>query len=441
MTSRLLDQGMEPTSTPVSPAYDSLKRRLHGKLLDALNLGALKDIPRATLKAQLRNTLDGLLRIEREPLTEAQQTRILDEILDEVLGYGPLESLLNDPHISDILINGPHKVYVERFGKLERVDVRFRDESHLQHIINRIVNSVGRRIDESNPMIDARLSRDGSRFNAVIAPIALDGALVSIRRFSVDPIRRDDLVRLGSAPGPILDLLEGMVRAKSNILVSGGTGSGKTTFLNVLSSFIPEGERIVTIEDTAELQLQQEHVARMETRPPNLEGHGEILPRALVRNALRMRPDRILVGEIRGDESIDMLQAMNTGHEGSISTIHANSPRHALSRLQTMVGLGIGNIQGAAIREMIADALHVVVQLSRHADGRRRLTSITEVTGLESGVISTQEIFRYRQQTVSTTGEVKGVFEATGVRPKLLDRLKTHGVDFDPSTLQLRQEG
>jgi pilus assembly protein CpaF len=308
------------------------------------------------------------------------------------------------------------------------------------HVINRIVGAVGRRVDESTPMVDARLPADGSRFNAVISPIALDGPLVSIRRFGVNPIRREDLLRLGSIPGPILELLEGMVKAKTNILVSGGTGSGKTTFLNVLSSFIPPDERIVTIEDSAELRLQQDHVARLETRPPNLEGQGEITARALVRNALRMRPDRIIVGEIRGDEAVDMLQAMNTGHEGSISTIHANSPRHALGRLQTMVGLGLGNMPGQAIREMIADALHLIVQIARHADGCRRVVSITEITGLESGVVAAQEIFRFRQRTVDASGRVRGTFESTGVRPNLARRMEAYGLTVPQEALTLSVE-
>jgi pilus assembly protein CpaF len=441
VSTRLVDQlhGVASVATPDTP-YQQVKQRLHSELVAALDLQALQHLDQVEIDRQLRQTLTSMLQAQPQPLTREDQDRMVGDILDEVLGYGPIERLLHSPDVSDILINGPDKVYIERGGKLERVPVRFRDTAHLMHVINRIVGAVGRRVDESTPMVDARLPADGSRFNAVISPIALDGPLVSIRRFGVNPIRREDLLRLGSIPGPILELLEGMVKAKTNILVSGGTGSGKTTFLNVLSSFIPPDERIVTIEDSAELRLQQDHVARLETRPPNLEGQGEITARALVRNALRMRPDRIIVGEIRGDEAVDMLQAMNTGHEGSISTIHANSPRHALGRLQTMVGLGLGNMPGQAIREMIADALHLIVQIARHADGCRRVVSITEITGLESGVVAAQEIFRFRQRTVDASGRVRGTFESTGVRPNLARRMEAYGLTVPQEALTLSVE-
>jgi pilus assembly protein CpaF len=440
MSARILDQfsASAPARAPET-IYERTKQQLHARLVTALDLVAAQKIPADALEAQLRDTLRSMIHEHPLPLTADEQEQLVNEILDEVLGYGPIERLLHEPDVTDILINGPGIVYVERKGKLEEVPVRFRDADHLMHVIHRIVGAVGRRVDEGTPMVDARLP-DGSRFNAIIHPVALDGPVVSIRRFGVNPIRRADLVRLGAVPEPVMQLLEACVASRLNILVSGGTGSGKTTFLNVLSAFIPSTERIVTIEDAAELRLQQRHVVRLETRPPNLEGEGEITPRALVRNALRMRPDRIIVGEIRGDESVDMLQAMNTGHEGSISTIHANSPRHALGRLQTMVGLGMGNIQGQAIREMIGDALHLVLQVARLSDGTRRLVSITEITGMESGVISSQEIVRFRQSGVDADGRVRGVFESTGIRPAFARRLEVRGLQVPLEALQLHIE-
>jgi pilus assembly protein CpaF len=341
--------------------------------------------------------------------------------------------------VSDILVNGPDVVYVERKGKLERVDVRFRDNRHLRQVIDRIVSAVGRRIDESSPMVDARLP-DGSRFNAIIPPLALDGPSVSIRRFGVNPIRRDDLVRIGALPEPAMKLLEGCVKARMNVVISGGTGSGKTTLLNVCSSFIPEDERIVTIEDAAELRLQQTHVVRLETRPPNLEGLGAVHTRDLVRNALRMRPDRIIVGEIRGEEALDMLQAMNTGHDGSLATIHANTPRHALARLEALVAMGAGNIPAPVIRDTIAGAVQLVVQVSRLQDGRRRVMSITEVCGMEGSVITTQELFRFRQTAVEKNGTVKGVFESTGVRPVCSEKLLAKGIPLPQDLFSVRLE-
>jgi pilus assembly protein CpaF len=424
-----------PEETP----YQRAKRELHAQLVGSLELSALPNLPREKVQLELRGILTRMVHDRQLALTRAEQDNLIEEILDEVLGFGPLERLLRMPDVTDILVNGPDTVYIERKGVLEQVPVRFRDVDHLLHVINRIVSAVGRRVDEATPLVDARLP-DGSRFNAVIAPIALEGPLVSIRRFGAQPIRAEDLIQLGSVPEPIMRLLQGCVRAKMNVLVSGGTGSGKTTLLNVLSSFIPDTERIVTIEDAAELMLQQRHVVRMETRPPNLEGEGQVTPRALVRNALRMRPDRIIVGEIRGDEAIDMLQAMNTGHEGSLCTIHANSPRHALGRLQTMVGLGLGNISGSAIREMVSDAIHLIVQVARHVDGRRRLVSIIELTGMEGEVISTQEVFRFRQRTVDPTGHVRGVFEATGIRPMFAKRLAAHGVEVAEDAFRYQLE-
>jgi len=426
---RVIDQlKTKATAAEASSTFQAAKQKLHSELVAALDLQAIQKLDRSQIEPQLKETLQRMIASRTLPLTHDDKNLLIVEILDEILGYGPIERLLNSPDVSDILINGPDSVWVERQGRLEKTPIRFRDAGHLLHVINRIVGAVGRRVDESMPMVDARLPSDGSRFNAVIQPIALDGPVVSIRRFGVTPIRRADLVRFGAAPDPIFALMEGFVRAKCNILISGGTGSGKTTLLNVLSSFIPASERIITIEDAAELRLQQEHVVRLETRPPNLEGHGEITARGLLKNALRMRPDRIVVGEIRGAEAVDMLQAMNTGHEGSLGTLHANSPRHALGRLQTMVGMGMENVTAQAIREMIADAVHLLIQVSRLSDGKRRVMSITEITGLETGNIASQEIFRFRQKTVDATGKVRGTFESTGVRPYLAKRLEACGI-------------
>ena len=429
--------GQPQSSHPPGPsAYEQVKLTLHKELIASLDPLAMQRIGRPEVEAELRSRLATTVRTRALPITSGEQERIVDEILDEILGYGPLERLLRAPDITDILVNGPETIYIERNGKLERVSGRFRDEAHLRHVIDRIVSRVGRRIDEAVPMVDARLP-DGSRFNAIIPPLAIDGASVSIRRFGLNPLRRDDLVQLGSVPEELMVILEGCVRSKLNILVSGGTGSGKTTLLNVLSWFVPDGERIVTIEDAAELQLQKPHVVRLETRPPNLEGSGEVTTRDLVRNALRMRPDRIVVGEIRGLEAVDMLQAMNTGHEGSISTIHANSPRHALTRLETLVGLAMGNIPGSAVREMIAEAIDVVVQVSRLSDGHRRVVSLTEVVGMESGVVSMQEVFHFVQQTVTSDGRVRGMFAATGVRPRFGDRFAAAGIPLPAELLRL----
>lgn len=440
MAQRVVDllHRLPPGSTPEPPEVRA-RRELHAELVGSLDLAVVHSVPRDRLERELRETLVDMVADRKLPVTAVEQSRIVDDILDEVLGYGPLERLLHVEGVTDILVNGADTVYIERNGQLEETGVRFRDTAHLLHVIDRIVGAVGRRIDESTPMVDARLP-DGSRFNAVIPPVALDGPMVSIRRFGRNPIAADDLLRLGSLPEPVLELLELAVRAKLNILVSGGTGSGKTTLLNVLSAYVPDTERIVTIEDAAELQLQQKHVIRMECRPPNLEGKGEITARQLVRNSLRMRPDRIIVGEIRGDESVDMLQAMNTGHEGSLSTIHANGPRHALSRLAAMVGLAIGNMPGPAIREMISDALHLVVQVHRHADGTRRVVSLTEVVGMQEGTISTQEIFRFHQTTVDPNGKVRGVFESTGIRPSFAARLEEHGLELPAGITTLRVE-
>lgn len=428
-----------PAAPATSPEYERVKRQVHAEFVESLDLTSLRAKARAELEPQMRASL--AMRVQaRSPILDPEERAMLvDEIVDEVLGLGPLERLIRDPSITDILINGSQSVYVEKEGLLYLTNVRFRDAAHLSHVIDRIVSAVGRRIDESSPMVDARLA-DGSRFNAIIPPLALDGAIVSIRRFGVVPIDVDELVRRGSMPRPMADLLQACIRSKLNILISGGTGTGKTTLLNVLSSFIPAGERIITVEDAAELRLQQPHVVRLETRPPNLEGHGEVACRDLVRNALRMRPDRIIVGEIRGSEAIDMLHAMNTGHEGSLSTIHANSPRHALRRLETLVGLGLGNIPGPSIREMIGGALDVIIQVSRLADGVRRLVSITEVAGMEQGVITTQEVFQFEQRSIAPNGRVHGTFRATGVRPIFAERLAAYGAPLKPELLAFHEE-
>jgi pilus assembly protein CpaF len=437
MSNRIVDKfraarANEEVETP----FQRVKQELHMQLVDAIDLQAVQGMAREELEAQLRESLGRMVRQRSLPMTREEQDQAVDDIVDEVLGFGPLERLLRAPDISDILINGPDTVFVERRGRLMRAPIRFRDNDHLLHVIDRIVSKVGRRIDESTPMVDARLP-DGSRFNAIIPPAAIDGPMVSIRRFNADPIRRDDLVSYGSMPEPVMKLLEGCVKAKLNILVSGGTGSGKTTLLNVLSSFVPNSERIVTIEDAAELRMQQTHVVRLETRPPNVEGHGEITARGLLKNALRMRPDRIVVGEIRGEEAIDMLQAMNTGHDGSLSTVHANSPRHALGRMQTMVGLALGNISSSAIQEMIADALDLIVQVRRLADGRRRLVSVTEIIGMQAGVITTQEVFKFEQSGVDSTGKVRGAFRSTGLRPHFARRLEANGIEVPADALTL----
>jgi len=365
--------------------------------------------------------------------------RLVEEILDNILGLGPLEQLLRDPDVSDIMINGAHTVYVERKGRLVKTNIRFNDDQHLLQIIDRIVSAVGRRVDETTPMVDARMA-DGSRFNAIIPPLALDGPCVSVRRFGTIPIAAEDLVALGSCPRPVLEVLRGAVRSKLNIIISGGTGSGKTTLLNVLSSFIPDGERIITIEDSAELQLQQDHIVRLETRPPNIEGKGEVTQRELVKNCLRMRPDRIILGEIRGVEAIDMLQAMNTGHDGSLATVHANTTRDALARFETMVGIGMPNMADKAIRETIARALDLIVQLNRLPDGTRRILAVTEVTGMEGSVVTTQDIFVFDQKNIDESGRVRGCFRATGIRPKFTNRLASNGIRLSPELFRFEQE-
>jgi pilus assembly protein CpaF len=404
-----------------------VKRRIHHRLLERLDLSQLEELDEKLRASEIRQALGLLLEEEKEPLNMRERARLAREMEFEILGLGPLEPLLSDPTISDILVNRFNQVYVERRGRLELTDVRFQDNEHLLKIINKIVSNVGRRIDESVPMVDARLP-DGSRVNAIIAPLALDGSMLSIRRFSVQRPSLEDLVAKGSLTEEIGEVLKAIAVARLNVLISGGTGAGKTTMLNILSGFIPPTERIITIEDSAELQLQQDHVCRLETRPPNIEGKGEITQRELVRNCLRMRPDRVIVGEVRGAEVIDMLQAMNTGHEGSMTTVHANSARDALLRLETMISLSGITIQEKAMRQMISSSLDVVIQLVRHSDGVRRMVALSEITGMESGVISMQDIFVFERQGIDDQGKVIGRFVATGVRPRFSDRCRLFGV-------------
>ncbi|MGE0814452.1 MAG: CpaF family protein [Vicinamibacterales bacterium] len=408
--------------------YQESKERIHRALLNRLNLDRLTRVGRAQAEPEIRSLIVSLLETETRgvPLSLFEREALITDVLHELFGLGPLETLLADPTISDILVNRYDQVYVEREGRLEPSPLVFKDNQHLLRIIERIVSSVGRRIDESSPMVDARLT-DGSRVNAVIPPLALDGPLLSIRRFRTDRLGARDLVDRLTLTGPMMEFLSAAVAARLNIVVSGGTGAGKTTFLNALSSFISERERIVTIEDAAELMLRQRHVVRLETRPANIEGKGAVHQRQLVINALRMRPDRIVVGEVRGEEALDMLQAMNTGHEGSLTTIHANSPRDALYRLDTMVAMANLNIPEKAIRQQVASAVHLVVQLSRFSDGHRRVTAITEVTGLEQGVVTMQDIFLFERHGVTADGRVTGMFRATGIRPKCAQLLATSG--------------
>jgi len=417
-------------NAPIEGA-SALKSRIHSRLLDVLNLAMIERTPRETLRHEVRGAVIELLAEEKRLLTPAQTDRLTDDVLDEILGLGPLEPLLKDETIADILINTHDTVYVERKGKLELTDVQFQDTRHLVRIINKIVSAVGRRVDESSPMVDARLA-DGSRVNAIIPPLAVDGPLVSIRKFARDALSIERLITFGSATEEMAKTLRAVVGARRNVLISGGTGSGKTTLLNIMSSFIDMNERIVTIEDSAELQLQQPHVGRMETRPPNIEGKGEVTQRDLVKNSLRMRPDRIVVGEVRAGEAFDMLQAMNTGHDGSMTTVHANTPRDALTRLEQMIGMAGLEISPRSIRQQIASAIHVIVQTERMEDGRRRITSVAEVLGMEEDIITMQEIFRFRRKGRGDDGSVLGDFEPTGVRPKFLEYLNMRGIKLDP---------
>src|SRR4051794_14855281 len=407
--------------------HTDLKVELHQRLLDLINLQALDQMSRAQIEAEVGDIVAEELAKQNHALNHAERKQLVGDVLDELLGLGPLEPLLKDPTITDILVNGSRNVFVERYGVLEASPVRFKDERHLLRIIQKIVSAVGRRIDESSPMVDARLA-DGSRVNAVVPPLALDGALLSIRKFARVPIGMERLIEIGSIPAEMAEVLQAVVAARRNVLISGGTGSGKTTLLNAMSAYIDGRERIVTIEDSAELQLQQEHVVRLETRPPNIEGKGEIAQRDLVKNALRMRPDRIILGEVRAGEAFDMLQAMNTGHEGSMTTVHANTTRDALSRVEQMIGMSGIDISARSARAQIASAMHVVIQVARLADGRRKVVSLSELTGMEGDVITMQEIFRFRQTGMSPEGQVIGKFEATGIRPRFLDQLMSHGI-------------
>jgi len=420
-------------------AHLELKNRLHEALLDRLNLSMIDKVERTELRRQIANLVKEILDAEGIPVKADSFNTLIDELIFEVLGLGPLEPLLKDPTINDILVNSHQQVYVERFGVLEKTAVRFRDERHLLRIIDKIVSRVGRRIDESQPWVDARLD-DGSRVNAIIRPCSVDGPALSIRKFSRNPLTLERLVEQGALSGKAARFLQGVVEARLNVLISGGTGSGKTTMLNAMSAFIDTRQRIVTIEDAAELQLQQDHVVRLETRPPNSEGTGAITQRDLVRNALRMRPDRIIVGEVRGGECFDMLQAMNTGHDGSMTTVHANSARDALGRVEQMVTMMGADLPAKTIRNQIAAGIHIVLQLSRLSDGRRRVMSISEITGMENDVITMQDIFVFRRRGKSEAGEVLGDFVTSGIRPHCMDALISAGVDLGGSTF-FREEG
>jgi pilus assembly protein CpaF len=427
----------EPEPSPASqiPPSDPLldiRLRLHGRLIDELDLSKLDKLDEAEMRRQVRNLVGDFARDERLALNTSELDRLGASVFDEMTGLGPIEPLLQDDSIADILINGPFQVYVERRGELELTPVRFRDNDHLLRIVNRIVSTVGRRIDESSPLVDARLP-DGSRVNAAIFPVAIDGASVSIRKFSKKPFNLDRLVSFGAMPAGVAEFLHGAVRSRVSTVISGGTGSGKTTLLNALSAAIGHKERLITIEDAAELQLQQPHVVRMETRPPNIEGKGEIRQRELVKNALRMRPDRVILGEVRGEEAYDMLQAMNTGHEGSMATIHANTPRDAITRLEQMVAMGGMKLSQDSIRGQIASAVGLIVQVMRLSDGKRRLTSVSEITGMEGNVVQMQEIFAFHRTGTDADGTVHGEFRASGLRPKCHDEMIRRGIRYDTS--------
>jgi len=415
----------------VPEEYFDLKTRIHDRLLDVVDLSLLETLDENTLRSQIRVLVERILRegAQSLPLNSVEREAVISEIQDEVLGFGPLEPFLQDPTVSDVLVNTYRNIYVERFGKLEPTGARFKDDDHLMRIIDKIVSGVGRRIDESSPMVDARLA-DGSRVNAIIPPLAVDGPTLSIRRFARDPLELQDLINLRTLTPHIGEIVKGVVKARLNVLISGGTGSGKTTMLNVLSRFIPEAERIVTIEDAAELQLKQQHLVRLETRPPNIEGAGEITQRDLVRNSLRMRPDRIIVGEVRGKEAFDMLQAMNTGHDGSLTTIHANSPRDALMRLETMVAMANFDIPSEFLRRYISSAIHVIIHVTRLTDGTRKLISLQEITDMEGNMLTLQEIFSFQQTGVDAGGKIKGTFKFHGVRPRFAEKFKVIGINL-----------
>src|SRR5882724_124369 len=423
------------TATHEATPYQQVKSDLHRKIIDRLNLERLGRTPSQTAREEVLNIVRNSMSSEAIPLTFTERECMAREILDEIFGLGPLETLLKDPTISDILVNRFDQVYIERTGKLLPTSLSFKDDQHLLQIIDRIVSRVGRRIDESSPMVDARLP-DGSRVNAIIAPLAIDGPCLSIRRFGRDPLTARELLSNLSLTEPMLELMSLMVRGKLNVLISGRTGAGKTTLLNVLSGYIPDTERIVTIEDAAELQLKQVHVVRLETRPPNIEGKGAVRQRELVINSLRMRPDRIVVGEVRGEEALDMLQAMNTGHEGSLTTVHANTPRDALGRVETMVSMANLNIPERAVRQQLASAIQAVIQIARLSDGTRKVVSVSEISGMEGETLSMQEIFKFERQGISDTGQVRGTFKATGIRPKFAERLSSAGCRLRPGLFE-----
>ncbi|MCK9228792.1 MAG: CpaF family protein [Syntrophorhabdaceae bacterium] len=413
----------------MSDAYHELRTKVHDRLLDILDLSLVETVSKDRLKQEIRAVIEAILAEDgfKTPINYDEREALCNEVQDEVLGLGPIEPLMRDPTVTDILVNSYKQVYVERYGKLYLTMVRFKDDAHLKKIIDRIVSAVGRRIDESSPMVDARLP-DGSRVNAIVPPLAIDGPSLSIRRFAADPLELHDLVTLKTLTPEIGELIEGIVRARLNVLISGGTGTGKTTLLNVFSRFIPANERIVTIEDSAELQLKQDHVVRLETKPPNIEGKGEVTQRDLVRNSLRMRPDRIIVGEVRGAEVLDMLQAMNTGHDGSLTTVHANAPRDALLRLETLVAMSGLNIPHEAVRQYIASAIDVIFHLQRLLDGTRKVVALQEIVGMEGNIITTQEIFSFEQTGVGNDGKVKGRFRTAGVLPRFVERFKANGI-------------
>lgn len=421
--------------------YFELKNKIHDRLLDLIDLTLIERLDQHTIKGQIRKLVESMLREDGHgiPLNSVEIELLITEIQNEVLGLGPIEPFMQDPSISDILVNTYNQIYVERFGKLELTDARFKDNAHLMKIIDKIVSRVGRRIDESSPMVDARL-QDGSRVNAIIPPLAIDGPILSIRRFATDPYELEDLISFKTLTPEIGEILKGIVKARLNVLISGGTGSGKTTLLNVLSRFIPADERIITIEDSSELQLKQEHVIRLETRPPNIEGKGEVTQRDLVRNSLRMRPDRIIVGEVRGQEAFDMLQAMNTGHDGSLTTIHANSPRDALMRLESMVAMASFEIPLEFIRKYVSSAIDVLIHLQRLTDGTRKMISLQELTGMEGNIITLQEIFSFEQKTIDAENKVRGIYKFHGVKPRFIEKFDAAGIKvnnklFDPNNV------
>jgi pilus assembly protein CpaF len=434
---KTLSQPLRSTEASKAEEYESLKRRIHNKLVDKLDLTKVGDLQGDILRREIRLVVEHLCDTEDTLLNRGERDRLIEEVLDETLGFGPLELLLKDSSISDILINGPKNVYVERRGKLEKTNVEFRDNRHLLQIIDRIVSKVGRRVDEVCPMVDARLP-DGSRVNAIIPPLALDGPAISIRRFGSNPLKLEDLLNYRAFTPEMVMLLEGAIKARVNVVIAGGTGSGKTTLLNTLSSFIPNNERIVTIEDAAELQLQQDHVVRLETRPPNIEGKGAITATDLVRNALRMRPERIIIGECRGPETLDMLQAMNTGHDGSLTTLHANTPRDAIARLETMIMMAGFELPVKAMRQQIASAVQLIIQASRLQGGPRRVTHVTEVVGMEQDTVVMQDIYHYVQEGIDESGRARGRFEATGIRPAFMSRLESSGVRLPASAFRQR---